>query len=383
MLRLVYAAELRSLGNPGCLTKSVMVVGWAITTGLACITHFRRQLPTIRRELPQAGVLNHFKKLLVCAYRHNIAPSEFYLLKLYFERCYRQRQYYATRWQVTTLINEALPNDESRLLNDKYHLWQLLTRAGIPTVPVLSLVNARRWTGEDWTSLTAARRDLVAKPARLSCGDGIEFFDTAGHDQWLNHGKTLSDTEARERIEALSEEHPFMIQARLENHPMLARYGSKGLATLRIVTGKTRAMTAPVCLMAVARIPGPNSRLANFMKRSLACSIDLETGRLGPGASWTPAAENYHAHPETGAPLAGEVLPFWEESKAACLRAHTLAPTLNTIGWDVVLTSDGPFILEANLRWGGRVLQIALREPLFLSAFADYYEPPATPGNPR
>lgn len=379
LLRVIYAAELRMLGNPGRLTRAVMVTGWAFTTAVTCVINFRRNLPILRRELPASSPLRHLRKLLVCAYRHNISPSEFYSLKLYLDRCYRQRHYYAPRWQVTTLINEALPDDEARRLNDKYHLWRLLTAAGIPTVPVLSLVDGRRWTGQDWAGLAAAGHDLVVKPARLSSGDGIEFFDTAGPQRWLHDGCTLSDAEVRQRIEALSDEHPFVIQARLENHPMLARYGSKGLATLRIVTAKTRARTAPECLMAVARIPGSKSRLANFHKRALACSIDLATGRLGPGASWSPAGENHRTHPETGVPLAGEVLPYWEESKAACLRAHALAPTLNTVGWDVVLTPEGPFVLEANLRWGARVLQIALRQPLYLSSFTDYYEQPGKP----
>lgn len=386
LLRTLYAAELEKLGNPGRLTRTFMVVCWAVITAGTCIINFRRHRSEIRCEMPSVDDLGHFQKLVVCAFRHNIAPGEFYQFKLYLDQSYRQRRYYLLRWQVTTLLGLALPANDFHRLNDKYQLWRNFTTAGIPTVPVLALVEGGNWIGGDWAEIAAQGNDLVIKPVRLSCGNGIEFLDFAGADRWHFDGRTLTGAEARERITRLSREHPFLIQPRLENIPLLARYGTRGLATIRIVTVKTRAMSAPTCLIAVLRIPNTTSRLANFHKQSLACPIDLDTGRLGPAAGSSPAAHDLAVHPTTGAPLAGEILPHWADCKACCLQAHQLAPTLNSVGWDVILTPAGPLVLEANLHWGARVLQIATQVPLLLTPFVDYYEGPAESskvGNPK
>jgi len=99
----------------------------------------------------------------------------------------------------------------------------------------------------------------------------------------------------------------------------------------------------------------------NFAAGGLLCGVDLATGRLGRGASLPGSGEHTldwrSVHPDTGAAIAGRVVPgFFEliELLLATCRRH---PYLAYVGWDVVMTDSGPVVLEANY---GSGLQLQL-----------------------
>ena len=58
--------------------------------------------------------------------------------------------------------------------------------------------------------------------------------------------------------------------------------------------------------------------------------------------------------------LEGNRLPFFDEAKELVLKAHSLlCPNAMAIGWDVIITDEGPFLLEANI-FTGRMDEEAL-----------------------
>lgn len=369
----VYAHEFAGLGRPGWWRRTMMVLIWAGVMMRSCGRHYLKHRAAIRRELPDTSELTHLWRLGVSVFLDNISPMEFYRYKFYLARFYRQRRLYVLRWHLDPLLVRATPADGSEALSNKYHFWQAATRAGLAVVPVRALVHRGRWEAGDWASLAAERIDLVLKPTNRGRGEGIEFLDAAPGG-WLQGRRPLDDAQARAWIEAASHQYPVILQPRIRNHPELARYGVEGLATLRIVTMKTRRMTAATCVTAALRIPHGAARLANLHQRALVCAVDLASGRLSPGSGVSPADEDLTHHPVTGAPLAGEHVPCWEACKALCIAGHGLAPSLNSIGWDVIVAPDGPRLLEANLRWGSHVLQIAGGTPLLATRFPELYE---------
>jgi hypothetical protein len=100
----------------------------------------------------------------------------------------------------------------------------------------------------------------------------------------------------------------------------------------------------------------------NFGQGGLAVSVDLETGALGEAVEHyakTPRVpSNYRCHPDTGAPIAGELLPGWLDARNVALRLMCQLPFLNYVGWDIVLTDSGPVVLEGNNYTGVRLAQI-------------------------
>ena len=56
-------------------------------------------------------------------------------------------------------------------------------------------------------------------------------------------------------------------------------------------------------------------------------------------------------------------IPYWEESKALCLKAATRVPQMRYIGWDVGVTPNGPVFVEGNNLPGYDILQMPPHTP--------------------
>jgi hypothetical protein len=108
----------------------------------------------------------------------------------------------------------------------------------------------------------------------------------------------------------------------------------------------------------------PAAQVDNMKAGGLLAPIDLATGRLGIGCKGY-GGDDYAVHPVTGAPIAGFVLPHWDEAKALAVRAHRAAfDDYALIGWDVGLTDRGPILVEGNSKPGVLMPQRAGRQGL-------------------
>jgi hypothetical protein len=137
-----------------------------------------------------------------------------------------------------------------------------------------------------------------------------------------------------------------LVQPFVENHPDVARVTNGVLAPLRVVTGLDKHGEAEFVASDIALPHGTHEAVAVVL-----CSIERETGRIRGAAmpDDTPVTQ----HPDTGVPIIGIDLPFWQESVELVRRAHAAAfPRFPFLGWDIALTKDGPILLEANSGWG-------------------------------
>lgn len=67
----------------------------------------------------------------------------------------------------------------------------------------------------------------------------------------------------------------------------------------------------------------------------------------------------YGYHPETKVLIAGTVIPFWDQVVSMTLEAsEMLAPGILYAGWDVLVTPDGPVIIEVNPWPGVQLMQV-------------------------
>ena len=79
----------------------------------------------------------------------------------------------------------------------------------------------------------------------------------------------------------------------------------------------------------------------------------LGRGRLKPKyGGWT------ETHPDTGAVIPGQVLPFWGEVRKLALDAARATPGLRSVGWDILIFPTGPVLVEANCRWDLQFVQV-------------------------
>ena len=131
--------------------------------------------------------------------------------------------------------------------------------------------------------------------------------------------------------------------------------------TVRVVT--MRDDEGPFVAFAVQRIGNQRSRPTDNLNRGgLAALVDLDSGTLGPARQLEAdrRPEAYTHHPDTGAPIAGQVVPHWTAITALLLEAMEAFPGLRYVGWDVVVGDDEDqlLVLEGNSYPGVQVAQL-------------------------
>lgn len=379
LLRKVYAEEVAEMGSPNRFVRWFIIMpAWFAAMARTSWQSYHLHRPAIRKGHPQLSSAIIAWRLFVSVFVSNLPPREFFRYKFYLKTHFRHRGHYLPNWQLDPLLARARPGRKPTPLSDKLLFWQIMSKAGVPSVPVIAVVRNGSWVEGSWDSLDEARKDFVIKPLHLCRGRGIVFFDAHPENGWLMAGKRLSSAETRAHIENLSKQQDYIVQHRMQDHPVLRSFGIDGVVTVRIVTIKTRTMARPEGLIAALRLPNPRHRIPNMADQGLICRVDWNSGLTWSAEGTTPGYEALKAHPQTGATLGGIQVPFWQECKDLCYAAHLVQPTLNNMGWDLIITPEGPLLLEANTRWGGYSAQVG-GTPLLRSRFPELYEEwPAT-----
>lgn len=243
-----------------------------------------------------------------------------------------------------------------RLARDKVATKALLTEAGVPVPPTRAVLDSM------WDLDGMARHlstPAAIKPAAGAAGGGILLLEPTA-DGWRTPGGRDLDLAEVEAHAAhilhggygMGSDDRVLIEDLLVPHPTVAGWHGGGIADVRLifVDGKFA--------LSMLRMPTVSSDgKANLHQGGVAAAIDAE-GRLGPvfdGKRHSPA------HPD-GAVVQGEFLPCWKEVLDIGRAADAALP-LGWSGVDVVVTVDGPVVLEVNAR-PGLAIQNVTRQSL-------------------
>jgi len=165
---------------------------------------------------------------------------------------------------------------------------------------------------------------------------GGRFWSTAEVSRWIsdilfgNYAHGLTDR--------------ALIEERLEPLPLLEDAPLFGLPDLRVLTLRG------VPVMGMLRLPTRRSHgKANLHQGAIGVGVDLHQGRM---IRATYRGERIESHPDSGAPVVGQVVPRWADVLDVARRAAAALP-LGYLGIDVALdVHRGPVILEVNVRPG-------------------------------
>ena len=148
-------------------------------------------------------------------------------------------------------------------------------------------------------------------------------------------------------------------------------WGDRELAHLRTVTGKMPG-GEPGVLCAGLRVPSRFTQ-SEPERRVLMASVSTRDGRIGRAFLRNVSGVSFDDHPETGARLAGRILPGWGELAELAVAAHRTMPWLPFVGWDLARTEQGAVIVELNIYWGANVVQLPGSPPLGETGFPEMY----------
>ena len=158
----------------------------------------------------------------------------------------------------------------------------------------------------------------------------------------------------------------ILIDRQLEQAAFWRRLFADSPNTLHLLTLWTPGAPAPFIARAVQRIGTVDTvPTDNWSGGGISAPVDLATGTLGEGrmhplkAPPERRAQRFTQHPDSGAAIAGAVLPGWERVREVVLRAAASVPFNRMAGWDVLVDATGePVILEANGNSDVNLLQV-------------------------
>lgn len=311
---------------------------------------------------------------------HRVPPEGYYFLGMYDDRVRSKARFFLDDTSTSTLLYRlatTAPDDEYEPLHAKSAFWAHCRAHDLPVVPVLAVFEDGSLQ-QDYADLRDGlpSRDLFSKPVTAYLGRGTRTWRYQGDASFKDStGRTLPSKSVFEALKKQSEEAPLVLQPRVHDHPQLQTLtGTQGPSTLRIITIRTPG-DVPEYFAGFLTTPIKDVPAPTFSERSaLAARVEPDSGRLGPPLLKRPdylLGEN-DEHPRTERRLTGQKLPEWEEAKTLALQAHATLPNIACVGWDVMLTANGPRLLEGNYDCSATLTQITHQQLLGLTRFPEY-----------
>lgn len=321
---------------------------------MSAISKFKSYLRLSAENRAETGrSLGDTIKDLVPIVRHGLFPSEFYRVPLYggIPPHYLSIRDY-------TRIEKVLNPRQTGVVNfDKWHQYCFFKALDLATPEVFGFISGRRGMlgGQPYSGdadgllafLAALDKPIVTKPYGGGHGHGFDLIvgcDTASRTLALRRGGTIGVVEYLDNV--ARDPEGLIFQQHVKQHSGLAAFSATAVNTLRILTTLTDSgeVEFPSVILKMGR---GSSLVDNVGAGGIAAHVDLETGALSRGFVW-PGKETYEAHPESGAQIAGFIVPFWREALALAARAHQNLTSARSLGWDVAITESGPLLIEMN-----------------------------------
>ena len=255
------------------------------------------------------------------------------------------------------------PRSNFPTVDNKVLTKELAALNDIPT-PLLYGVITRHGDIRKFDSIIEGRKSFAVKPARGSGGSGIvlvkemtrRFMITAG-------GRTIKPADLLYHLADIlsgifsleGQDDSAIIEALVDPDPVFESVTYKGVPDIRVVVYRG------VPVMAMARLPtSASDGKANLHGGAIGAGIEIRTGRTNTAVHRDTIVK---AHPDTGNPVSGIAIPYWEDM--LLMTARSLEMTgLGYTGADMVIDRDrGPLLLELNAR-PGIAIQMANRAGL-------------------
>ena len=259
---------------------------------------------------------------------------------------------------VNTLINRAINTtcglstlkwhyDMCALLNDKWIFSQMCQAYGLPTPHVYGTVmNGKLISKElqDIDDLANKDYDLMVKPLDGFCGWGI-FHLQSENGRLCVKGEEVS----KDKLKEMVSQGRYLIQEYVTaQHDGMSRLYPSAVNTLRITVAREDDHLRVMGRMCMLGAHGTDCSNWHFGGVSVNLKEDGTLDKYG----YCKIDKRITAHPDTGVVFEGYKIPFYDEAVALAKRATECFYGFCSIGWDVVITKDGPILLEGNDDWG-------------------------------
>jgi len=272
-----------------------------------------------------------------------------------------RRTFLKTKQAVESSLKEKAGCKEFNydiITKDKFLANSYFSANGIPCFENLAMISDGKIKFKDGTvreleTIAEMPGVFFIKNIVLEAGDGIIQLNT--------NDKTLiirNDLFPLNKLKEKTGNGIWVLQQQYHSHDKIKKVNASALNTTRIVTilnGKK-----PEYLTGFQAFATNGSTNDSWSNGSIYVGIDIKNNCLKESGFYSLHVKNkslVSKHPDSGIIFKGYPVPFFKEAVDLCLKAHRLLYFNFIVGWDVAITNEGPFIVEANEKPGMNAVQ--------------------------
>lgn len=193
---------------------------------------------------------------------------------------------------------------------------------------------------------------VFIKPISRGKGSDVNKIEFKNKDFYLDDKKI----DEKKLLFMLKKRNDYFVSEYIKQSKELNRIYSNTSNTIRLIT--VREDNTCKVLFAVQRIGTKETiPVDNGSRGGLVANIDLETGILSEAKSIQKNC-NYEKHPDSGELIKGYRINKWDEIKKTFEKLMEQFPYFNFVAWDILLTDNGPVVIEANTSSGVNIIQL-------------------------
>lgn len=180
-------------------------------------------------------------------------------------------------------------------------------------------------------------QDVFVKLLTGECGKGVFPLRNSGF--------------SREELHTMFVRSVFLVEKRVKQHHVISEMYPDAVNTIRLVTYKNPSTGKIDVLPSVMRIGVNGAKVDNWSQGGIAVGINLGKGTLKKEGLYRPEiAKVAYCHPNSGVVFDGFKIPFFNKAVSDAIFLHSNLE-LQSIGWDIAISEDGPVFIEGNDNW--------------------------------
>ena len=284
--------------------------------------------------------------ILSSVLRYNISILEYFQFR-FFELTVADRKQWAGTGYMYEYQLKMNPQSQRHILDDKTLFYKHYGDFFVHNVADLVDLKKPDVAGQ---ILENRSGKLVFKKSDGKCGAEVEI-------------RRSSEFDPNTITEFMKQNNYGLVEEFIVQHPHLNLLSPSAVNTIRIFTQLNDVDNVDIlgCRLRIS----VDSPVDNMAAGNLAAPIDEETGEVNESAVYSDITKDAcTVHPVTGVKIVGFQVPYWQETLEMVKRAARLHPQNRSIGWDVVITKDGPGLIEGNHDWCKLLWQLPVKKGL-------------------
>ena len=284
---------------------------------------------------------------VLCVFKYNSSLLEYFQFR-FFEQTDEQRKTWAGTGYMFEYQLKMNPKSTRDILDDKTKFYRSYKDYFVHNVADIADLKAKPEILQKLLNTPSGK--LVFKVADGNCGIDVFIQDAKQFDK-----KSI--------ITFMDNSQYDLVEEFIQQHPVLNKLSPSAVNTVRIFTQLDD--NDDVVLLGCRQRISVNSPVDNMAAGNMAATIDETTGIINDAGVYSDITKpEEETHPITGVDIVGLQVPFWKETVAMVTKAAKAHPENRSIGWDIVITEDGPGFIEGNHDWCKLLWQLPAKKGL-------------------